>query len=267
MRAIQKLRIVIGNNMKARVLLYDIETSPLVTYTWGIWEQNAIEVKEDWQMLCFAYKWLGDKKIHIVSQDDMSDYIPGVNDDRQVVEKLRDLFDEAQVVIAHNGDSFDQKKSQARMMKHNLTPPSPYKQIDTKKVAKKYGAFTSNKLDYLNRTFGFEGKIDTGGFATWKGCMRGDKKAWARMKKYNKKDVEELEKLYLYLRPWIQNHPAMNIMNLELESCPKCGEGPVEARNSPYPTKSGYKQPVWCHNCRGWSNVRINSNLRPDFVN
>ena len=53
-------------DFKPRILIYDIETSPIISYNWGIWEQNAIEVIEDWQILCFAYKWLDEKKTHIV---------------------------------------------------------------------------------------------------------------------------------------------------------------------------------------------------------
>ena len=240
----------------SRILLYDLETSPIVSYNWGIWEQNAIEVIEDWQILCFAYKWLDEKKIQIVSQDDMKGYKPGANNDKAVVKVLRDLFNEADIIIAHNGNSFDQKKSQARMMYHKLDPPSPYKQIDTKQVAKRYGAFTSNKLDYLNRAFGFEGKIDTGGFATWKGCLAGDKKAWARMKKYNKKDVEELEKLYLFLRPWIQNHPNQANLDNRPAACPKCGvAGKMQSRGVAHNNTSTYPR-YQCLACGGWSRGR-----------
>lgn len=244
-------------NKKARILLYDLETTPVISYNWGIWEQNAIEVIEDWQILCFAYKWLDEKKIHIVSQDELKGYKPGVNNDREVVKVLRDLFDEADIIIAHNGDSFDQKKSQARMMVHNLTPPSSYHQIDTKKVAKKYGNFTSNKLDFLNRTFGFEGKIDTGGFATWKGCMSGDKKAWKRMKKYNKKDVEELEKLYLYMRPWMTSHPGINSIENRPDACPKCGGENMTARAKYRASNTNLYRYFYCNDCGGSAKARV----------
>lgn len=251
----------------ARVLLYDLETSPIISYNWGIWEQNAIEVIEDWQILCFAYKWLDEKKIHIVSQDEMKGYKPGKLDDRLVVEQLRDLFDEANVIVAHNGNSFDQKKSQARMMTHKLTPPSSYQQIDTKVVAKRYGAFTSNKLDFLNRTFGFEGKMDAGGFATWKGCLAGDKKSWARMKKYNKKDIIELEKLYLHLRPWMQNHPNMANLQDRPSACPICGkEGFMWAQGIRY-TKTGQYRRWQCKDCGAYSSQRKGEkDVAPNFA-
>lgn len=124
-----------------KVLIYDIETRPNTGYIWGKWEQNVIEYTEEWSMLCFAYKWLGSSKTHVVALPDFPGYDPNVVDDFDVVEKLHDLFDQADVVIAHNGDSFDQKKTHARFVYHNMTPPSPYKQIDTKKVAKRYFNF------------------------------------------------------------------------------------------------------------------------------
>lgn len=258
-----------GVIVNAKILLYDLETSPIVSYNWGIYEQNAIEIIQDWQILCFSYKWLGEKKVRNVAQWDFKGHKPGVDmlNDYKVVLALRELFNEADVVIAHNGDSFDQKKSQARMMVHGIDPPSPYRQIDTKKVARKYGNHTSNKLDHLNKSFGIGKKMDVGGFSTWKGCMEGDRKAQKRMVKYNNIDVLELEKLYLHMRGWIQNHPSVNIMEGELSGCPKCGSTNWEARNSPYPTKTGYKQPVWCFKCKGWSNVRTTINLRPELTN
>lgn len=242
-------------SQKSRILIYDIETSPVISYNWGIWDQNAIEVIEDWQILCFAYKWLGDKKTHVISQDDFSSYEKGVNDDKNVVTALRDLFDRADIVIAHNGDSFDQKKSQARMMAHDLAPPSPYKQIDTKKVAKRYAAFTSNKLDTLGDTFGLGRKLQTGGFATWKGCLNGDKKSWKLMKKYNKQDVVLLEKIYLRLLPWMGSHPAINHSG-DIEACPKCGiAGKMQSRGYSVTTTNTYRR-FQCQSCGGWSRSR-----------
>ena len=135
--------------MKARILLYDIETSPNLAWVWGKYEQNVIEYDREWHMLCFAYKWLGDRTTHVLSLPDFKTYKRDPEDDKELVAALYALFDEADVVIAHNGDSFDQKKAHARFVYHNMTPPAPYKQIDTKKVAKRYFNFDSNKLDDL----------------------------------------------------------------------------------------------------------------------
>jgi DNA-directed RNA polymerase subunit RPC12/RpoP len=239
--------------MNKKVLIYDIETSPIIGYTWGVWEQNVIEVIEDWQILSVAWKWLGEKKTHVLGQDDLRGYVPGVNDDSAIVAILWDLFDEADIVVAHNGNSFDQKKSQARMMIRGLTPPSPYKQIDTKCIAKKYAAFTRNNLKHLaNDLNTFNKKGDAGGFETWQGCLAGDKKAWATMKKYNKQDITTLEDLYLKLLPWMQTHPTAG----EKNACPKCGSKELQYRGFAVTNVAKYRR-VHCQNCGGWSRERI----------
>ena len=129
---------------EARILIWDIETSPMISYNWSAYESNALEVIEESQILCFAYKWLGDRKVKVVAQDDFVGYKKGEMNDKQVVMAIHKLFDEADIIVGHNSDSFDNKTAQSRMMVWGLTPPSPYKQIDTKKVLKKYGRFSKN---------------------------------------------------------------------------------------------------------------------------
>lgn len=243
--------------MNAKTLIYDIETSPIVSYNWGIWEQNAIEVIDEWQILSVAWKWLGEKKVHVVGQDDLKGYKPGVNNDKEVVKLIHQLFDEADIVIAHNGNSFDQKKSHARMLVHGLIPPSPYKQIDTKKEAKKIGAFTSNRLGDLAKQLDVSLKGSPGGFATWKGCLAGDKKAWRKMKKYNKQDIPPLEELYLKLRPWMTTHPAINVYTDRPNACPKCGGSKMYKGMKYTATNTNKYQYFRCLDCGGMSKSRI----------
>lgn len=250
----------------AKILIVDIETSPIISYNWGIWEQNAIEVVEDWQILCFAYKWLSERSVRVVAQDDFKSYKANVNDDKHVVRELWSLFDEADVIIGHNSDQFDIKKSNARFMYHNLPPPAPYKKLDTKKIAKKYGAFTSNKLDDLGDTLKLGRKEQTGGFATWKGCMAGDKKAWRRMKKYNKQDVLLDEQVYLRLRPWIDNHPSISLMTDSINACPKCGSLNMQNRGYSF-NKVTKNQRYQCNDCGGWSHIRLTEKTETHYVN
>jgi hypothetical protein len=253
---------------KPRVLIYDIETTPILGYTWGIWQQDVIKVKEDWQILSVAWKFLGDRGVQVVGQDDFPDYKPGVIDDRNVVEYLHGLFDQADIVIAHNGDSFDQKKARARMITLNMAPPSPYKELDTKKIAKRVGAFTSNRLGDLAKQFGVAQKGSPGGFETWEGCMAGNPRAWARMKKYNKQDIPPLEDIYKKLLPWINNHPSMAVLSDRPDACPKCGstEGML-SRGLTAPTKTGRYRRYQCKSCWGWCQARKSEKLDIRYVN
>lgn len=239
-----------------RTLIYDIETSYIIGASWGIWNTNVMKILQDWQILMFAYKWLDEKKIHVVGQNDFKDYKPGKLDDKNVVKELHKLFNEADIVIAHNGNSFDQKKAQARMMIHHLPPPEPYAQIDTKVAMKRVAAHTSNKLADLAKALELEHKLDAGGLATWTGCMEGDKKAWKKMKKYNIGDIVTLEALYLELRPWIKNHPAVNVLTNNPKGCPKCG-GKMHKGMKYRATNTNLYQYYRCADCGGMAKSRI----------
>lgn len=205
---------------RPRILLFDIETSPSTGMYFERWrEGNILTTTQDWYMLCFAYKWLGEKQVQAVSPKHFNVKKP---DDWEVIEKLWLLFNEADYVIAHNGDQFDVKKAHARFAIHGLPPPSPFISIDTKKIAKKYFAFESNKLDELGRQLGLGRKEKTGGFDLWLECMQGNKAAWERMIKYNKKDVILLEQVYLKLRGWHSSHPNISFLSRKQGACPNC---------------------------------------------
>jgi hypothetical protein len=206
-------------------------------------------------MLSFSVKWLGDKKTEVFGLPDFTGYSKDKMNDYKLVKKLWEYLDEADVVIAHNGDAFDLKKSNARFIYHRIDPPTPYKTIDTLKVARKYFKFNSNKLDDLAQHLGIGRKAETGGFKTWLGCIQGDLKVWATMKKYNKQDVVLLEKVYMRLRQWMTNHPNMNIINATTNHCPICGSDKMHKRGFSI-TKNGGKQRFQCQSCAGWSHGR-----------
>lgn len=233
----------------ARVLIYDLETSPIVSFNWGTYQQDAIEVKQDWQILCFAYKWEGERKTHVVAQCDFKGYKPGVNDDTNVVRALWELFNESDARVAHNAKKFDEKKSFARFIQRGLEPPAPAVVIDTYLDARRQFGFTSNRLNDLGKYFGVGEKEETGGFETWKGCLAGDMKAWRKMKKYNKQDVVLLEKIYHKLRPWVKNPPKLRILDGRPTACDACGEGPLHQHTKKTLAGQGWRWQYKCFNC------------------
>lgn len=242
-------------NTKPRILIYDIENTPTVVTTWGLWEQNAIETLEEWYILSYAYKWCGEKQTHVVALPDFKGYKNNKKDDKALCESLHKLFEEADIVIAHNGDEHDQKKSNARFIYNGLTPPSPYKSIDTKKIAKKYFKFNSNSLNNLGTYFKLGNKVENSGIKLWRACMEGDMKAWNTMKKYNKQDVILLEKVYYKLLPWMTQHPNMGIMIGERSVCPNCGSKHLQSRGIKYGKRSWY-----CVDCRSWHSSALGEN-------
>jgi len=205
--------------MKPKILIYDIETTPNIGYTWGMWDQNVIEFIEEWKILCVAYKWYGSNKVCYFGQN-----TERMGCDRKVTTKLHALFDEADITVAHNGDAFDKKKANAKFLEYGLKPPSTYSTVDTLKVARRQFKLNSNKLNDLGKLLGCGQKVAHGGFALWKGCMAGDEKAWRSMERYAKQDVRLLERVYKKLLPWIDSHPNYGMFSDSDEAvCPNCG--------------------------------------------
>lgn len=232
----------------AKILFLDIETAPSLGWVWGKWQQNVIDFKTDWYMLSFAYKWAHENQVHVLGLNDFKSYKRDTENDKQLLKALWKLLDEADIVIAHNGDSFDLPKINTRMLTHKMRPPTPYKTVDTLRIAKKAFAFDSNKLDDLGRYLGVGRKLPHTGFHLWRGCMNGDTGSWDLMKQYNAHDVELLEQVYYIMRPWDKNHPNVNKGQ---QACPKCGSYNVQRRGFSY-TLLRKKQRFQCSNCAGW---------------
>ncbi len=96
-------------------------------------------------------------------------------------------------VIAHFGGGFDVPWLRARVVYHGLKPMPLFKIVDTKAWASRHFLFNSNKLDYLAKFFGSDGKIKTE-WSWWRDILLNNCKATlAKMVYYCKKDVVELE--------------------------------------------------------------------------
>lgn len=242
------------------ILLYDIETAPALGYVWGMFDQNVISLEQDWYMLSFAYKWLNTDEIGFVSIFQDPRFKPDTDNDCFVAERLAALFDRADVVVAHNGNKFDRKKSNQRFLYWDIDPPSPYQMIDTLQVAKKEFSHYSNALKELGRVHELGDKEHHTGFELWRECMAGNPEFWKTMEKYNRQDVVLLEKVYTKMLPWIgmpgkAAHPNYGFWYKGEMVCPKCGHTKLTQKGvhrtlvSEFPTYQ-------CDRCRGYSRFR-----------
>lgn len=236
-------------NNGPKVLVFDIETAPIVGYTWGIYDQSLglNQIKSDWHVLSWAAKWLGDSKI---MYEDQRDAKP-IENDKKILKKIWELLDEADVVITQNGKDFDVKKLNARFIIHGFEPPSSFKHIDTLKIAKKYFGFTSNKLEYLAKMLNTQTKKLTkrefDGFELWIQCLKGNIKAWNEMEKYNKHDVLALEEVYRRLMAW-DNTINFSIYHDSVNEVCRCGSTSFLKRGFYY-TSKGKFQRYRCNKC------------------
>ncbi len=232
-----------------KILLLDIETAPSLGFYFDLWKEgNIIETRSDWFILSFAYKWLGERRVTVRALPDFPSYKRDLEDDRSLCRELHTLLSEADICVAHNGDRFDLPKICARLVVHGFQPPTPYKSIDTLKIARKHFRFDSNRLDALARYLKIGKKLPTTGVHMWRGCMLGDKKAWKRMRRYNAHDVELLEGVYLKLRPWASTHPNLSHYTRDPIACPTCESHRTQRRGF-RPSATGKRQLCQCTAC------------------
>lgn len=216
--------------MSPKILTLDIETMANLSYTWGFYEQNVIKVVRPWYVLCVGYKWLHEKRAHVLSLPDFPAFKKNIRDDADLMKVVWKLMDEADLVITQNGDAFDIKKLNTRFLIHGLPPYSPFKSIDTKKTAKANFAFINNKLDNQGEELGLGNKETHEGFPLWEKCDAGDLKAYKKMASYCKRDIYLTEAVYLKHRPYIKNHPNLNIYTDRPEACPACLSKKIHSR-------------------------------------
>jgi hypothetical protein len=239
-----------------RVLLLDIETAPNRAYVWGLFNQNIAhgQVDQSGYVLCFSAKWLGQKDTQFASVR------TGAS---AMLRKVHKLLNEADAVVHYNGQRFDIPTLGKEFVKAGLTPPAPYKQIDLYRVCKRAFRFESNRLDYVAQSLGLGGKVEHEGFRLWTACMAGDRGAWRRMERYNRGDVDLLERLYFRLLPWIDSHPNRSAL-IERACCPRCGSPKAQQRGQVLSTTRRYQR-YHCQACGGWYRdaVAVKVSLRP----
>lgn len=235
---------------QAKVLVFDIETAPMITYSWSKWPDSIPDnfIIRDWYILTWSAKWLFSDE---VIEEKCTPTEAKAGDDERIVKKLWKVLDEADIVIAHNLLKFDEKRANTRFLKYGLNPPSSYQKIDTLMHARKKLSVTSNRLDYLaQQFFEIEGKIDTAK-GLWREATEGSAQALKDMAEYCSQDVKVLESVYLCMRSWITPHPNMNLFTDGSNTvCPACGsEDLKKLKGRFYRTYANVYQEHRCNSC------------------
>ncbi len=207
--------------MSARILVLDLETAPITSYTWGLYDQNVglNQIKNDWHLLAWSAKWLGEPAEKTMYMDNSK--AKNIQDDKALVAGLAALLNQAEGIITQNGDAFDIKKLNARAIINGLPPIKSCRSTDILKEGRKVFKFTSHKLEYITSVLNDKYKKlkheEYPGFELWSAILKGDKRAWAVMKKYCIYDVLSTEEAYMKIREWIKD-PAL----YGKEKCSRC---------------------------------------------
>lgn len=253
--------VVASNALK--VLVFDIETAPLLAYVWSCRDDYIPpdRLQHETFMIAWAAKWWNSKGMFsdVLTSDEAVD-----QDDARIVAGLADLVREADIIIAHNVNGFDLPVLNGRVLQLGLEPLGPVRTLDTLKLAQKSFRLSSNKLDHLGTVLGMGNKIHTN-FDLWRRCYMGDEKALAEMSRYNRRDVTLLEDVFDAIRPYVSNLPRLFDGRDGDFSCPFCGSEDLTRRGT-YRTQASNYQRYQCNNCARYSRDRTLDPSRKNAV-
>ena len=241
----------LGEVKKPKTLYFDIETSLAKSYHFNYWKTN-IGVKqmiEPSHMLSHAWCWGEDGEVFssILTPKEALE-----KDDERIVLEAWSLFDQADIIVAHNGKRFDVNKCNGYFLKYGLPKPSPFKVIDTLEIAKKNFNLPFKSLEYLAKFLDVELKLDAGGIETWIGCERGDQEALDTMVEYNRGDIITLREIHKRLKGWDNNGVNIALYNDNHDAvCTHCGSDDVSVLSDKFAYTPQRKYQVYrCNSCQ-----------------
>lgn len=197
----------------AKVLIYDLETSPNIGWFWRAGYKQNIQpnqIVKERAIICVSYKWQGEDEVYNLTWDKNQC-------DKFLIEQFVEVLNEADLIVAHNGDNFDLKWLKTRALFHRIPMLPNYKQFDTLKLAKAKLYLNSNRLDYISKFLGFEGKIQTTPDLWNKVVMLNDRNAMKDMLDYCDEDVRQLENVYNELQYLDNPRVHAGVLNNEVK--------------------------------------------------
>jgi len=231
-----------------KLLALDIETSGAVVRTFSLFKPfiSHDAILEEPRIICWSAQWYGQKKTMFMSEH---------HDGRKpMLDKLHELMVDADAIITYNGQGFDIPWIEGEFIVENMAPTPPVTHIDLYRLVKSRTRFISGKLDYMVKRLLDDRKVPHAGIELWNGCARGDKKAWAIMKKYSIHDTALLIPAYDRLKPWIKSHPNRSVIDERPDTCVVCGSDHLTIRGRYYTAKKSYPR-YRCHDCGKWQPV------------
>lgn len=236
---------------KINRLIWDIEVSPCIGMFWRPGWRLSIphdNIIQESAIICICYKWEGSNKVHHLEWDN--------GDDKAMCEQFIEIANQADELVAHNGDKFDLPWFKGRCLFHELDPTPIYKTVDTLVIARRRFKFNSNRLDYLGQHLCGEGKIHTE-FGLWKDILLDNcPKAMKSMVKYCKQDVNLLEKVWQKLEPYHTPKTHVGRLNgLDKWTCPYTGSQNVQSRGRVITAAGTVKHRMYCPENGRWFNI------------
>lgn len=242
---------------KPNFVFLDLEVAPTISLTFPRWKANitpAAVIQEPY-LLTMAWEFNGVGGGLSIDQTDTykmreNTHYVDPESDKVLVEKLWQLLDDADFVIAHYA-VFDTGWCNNRFAYYGMKPPSPYTVICTKKILSRYFSMPSNSLDASTSYFKLERKLDTEGMRLWNRCVHGDVSGFRDMLTYNEGDITALVDLYNKIKPFAKDHPTLSLYYSDDKMhCNVCGSTHIKVLKNKYVYTAASKfQAYECDDC------------------
>jgi hypothetical protein len=230
--------------MAFKRLFWDIETSCNVVYTWRIGRKISLmphNIIKERAIICISYKWGHEDEVHTLTWN--------AGCDKALIAAFHKIGNEADEMIAHNGDNFDLKWYNGRCVFHDLPGASHWRTVDTLKIARRQFKLNSNRLDYLGHFLFGEGKQAHSGFDMWRDIMEKNcPKAMGEMVGYCEQDVRLLEKVFHRLEPFHTPRSHQGVLSgLSKWTCPFTGSENVKKSKTRCTTRGTIQHQMYSH--------------------
>jgi uncharacterized protein YprB with RNaseH-like and TPR domain len=225
--------------LKTKILIWDIETTHL---------------KADFgTVLCIGYKWLGDRKTHVITITDFPNWKKDVTDDSRIFKAFYPILIEADMWVTYFGTGFDRKYIQSKLLEHRLDflPNSPH--VDLFYAVKGNMNLSRKSLQTVGLFLGCKAEKSPVSGKVWKKAMVGDEASIDYVRSHCLADVKLTEEVYLRLRPLVRQHPRVS----DLGSCRVCGSNRLTLQGRYIAVTSGPANRVKCMDCGAWDRRKI----------
>jgi len=222
-----------------------------------VWDLETTDLLADFgTILCAGYKWLGEKKVNIISLLDFPrTFENDATDDSRLVKEFYKVLSEADIWITWYGERFDDRMFQSKLLEYKL-PPCPHVQhIDLWKTCKYRFKLSSNRLKTAAAFMDLEEKTPVLG-KVWRRARTGHGPSIRYVIEHCVQDVLVLEQAYLRMRPWVKQHPNMGIIQEQTEACPTCGVSGKLHKRGLYRSRTRTYQRFSCQACGAWCRAK-----------
>lgn len=206
-----------------KVLVYDIETTPVLAWIWRCGEQYVRhpQLHEDYnqtKIICITYRWMHQKKAKALVYDIKKQC------DKKILVEFSKLVGKADVVLGKNSARFDDKHINFRLFQNKLDPIPDWskKCDDLERWMRRTFNMQSFALDYFAKLTTGAGKNDM--------CMQDwidivlhkDRKKLKKMVDYGLKDADDTAELIERVQPYVK--PKYNMAQHYGDiRCTNCG--------------------------------------------